>query len=272
MDPTEHHFGAARFPDNYLVLQLGDEPVSGTRRPRSHDPLHRDRPARVAVPSGAAPPSAARRFWRRLSLANLRPEEQVWVKFLLLLPVAALVVCIFRTVVGITTFGTFGPALLGLVCRDVSDFPWALGIFVGIMLTGWIIRKRARPLPPAHGAAHLGAADVHRQPAGDGAGAARPRGERHARLRRPAAAHHPDAHGRALLDGRDGGRHGRLVQDAARHSRRRRRRHAGRQLRPAGQRGRAPCSGARRSLRRTGADDAVPLPGGAGAVPGGLSC
>ena len=50
-------------------------------------------------------------------------------------------VCVFRTVIGITTFGTFGPALLGLVCRDLHDFPWALGIFVGIMLTGWIIRR-----------------------------------------------------------------------------------------------------------------------------------
>ncbi len=140
MDPTRHQFGAARFPDNYLVLQLGDDPINATGA--------RVRVTRFGVTnlheslaSGAAPPSAARRLWRRLSLANLRPEEQVWVKFLLLLPVAALVVCIFRTVVGITTFGTFGPALLGLVCRDVSDFPWALGLFVGIMLTGWLIRK-----------------------------------------------------------------------------------------------------------------------------------
>ncbi len=140
MDPADRHFGAARFPDNYLILQLGDQPVRGEgARLRSttftvtdlHDP----------VTAGASPPSAAKRLWRRMSLSNLRPEEQVWVKFLLLLPVAALVVSIFRTVVGITTFGTFGPALLGLVCRDVSDFPWALGIFIGIMLTGWVIRK-----------------------------------------------------------------------------------------------------------------------------------
>jgi hypothetical protein len=140
MDPTRHTFGAARFPDNYLVLQLGDQPVSAAGA--------RIRATRFAVidlheslASGTPPPTAARRVWRRLSLANLRPEEQVWVKFLLLLPVAALVVCVFRTVIGISTFGTFGPALLGLVCRDVSDFPWALGIFVGIMLTGWVIRK-----------------------------------------------------------------------------------------------------------------------------------
>jgi transglutaminase-like putative cysteine protease len=140
MDPSRHYFGAARYPDNYLVLQLGDNPITAkgarirTTRFTVVD-LHE------SLASGAPPPSAARRLWRRLSLANIRPEEQVWVKFLLLLPVAALIVCIFRTVVGITTFGTFGPALLGLVCHDVSDFPWALGLFVAIMLAGWLIRK-----------------------------------------------------------------------------------------------------------------------------------
>ncbi len=142
MDPATRHFATARFPDNYLVLQLGDDPVRGQgARLRAtgftvadlHDSLS---------PAGAPPPSAARRLWRKMSLSNLRPEEQAWVKFLLLLPVAALVVSIFRTVVGINTFGTFGPALLGLVCRDVGDFPWALGIFVSIMLAGWLIRKR----------------------------------------------------------------------------------------------------------------------------------
>jgi len=140
IDPTDHHFGAPRFPENYLVLQLGDQPVraEGARVRATrfsvadlHDSLDPDAP----------PPSTARRLWRKLSLANLRPEEQAWVKFLLLLPVGALVVCVFRTIIGITTFGTFGPALLGLVCRDLHDFPWALGIFVGIMLTGWIIRR-----------------------------------------------------------------------------------------------------------------------------------
>src|SRR5262249_12088920 len=91
--------------------------------------------------TGGAPPSLAKRAWRKLSLANLRPDEQVWVKFLLLLPVAALVVCVFRTIIGITTFGTFGPALLGLVCRDPKDLPGVLGVFIGIMLTGWLLRR-----------------------------------------------------------------------------------------------------------------------------------
>jgi transglutaminase-like putative cysteine protease len=140
MDPAGGHFGTARLPDNYLVLQLGDQPVRGEEARFNaryavtdlHDSL---------APEGAPPPSAAKRLWRKMSLGNLRPEEQAWVKFLLLLPLAALIVSIFRTVVGITTFGTFGPALLGLVCRDLKDFPWALSLFVGIMLFGWCVRR-----------------------------------------------------------------------------------------------------------------------------------
>jgi hypothetical protein len=140
MDPAGGRFGTARLPGNYLVLQLGDQPVHGEEARFQvrysttdlHDSLG---------PEAAPPPSPAKRLWRKMSLGNLRPEEQGWVKFLLLLPVAALVVSIFRTVVGITTFGTFGPALLGLVCRDLTDFPWALGLFVSIMLFGWGVRR-----------------------------------------------------------------------------------------------------------------------------------
>jgi hypothetical protein len=139
MDPSAGRFGAARFPTNYLVFSVSDDPVRGERArvqvTVSAADLHNS-----LAPEGGSPPTTARRLWRKMSLSQLRPEEQVWVKFLLLLPVGALVVCFFRTVIGINTYGTFGPALLGLVCRDLRDFPWALGIFVAIMLTGWGIR------------------------------------------------------------------------------------------------------------------------------------
>jgi hypothetical protein len=139
MHPARHRIGGANF-DDYLVLQLGDDflRARGARistRFTATD-LHNS-----LASSGGAPPTLAKRVWRKMSLGNLRPEEQVWVKFLLLLPVAALVVCAFRTVIGITTFGTFGPALLGLVCRDPKDLPGVLGVFIGIMLTGWLLRR-----------------------------------------------------------------------------------------------------------------------------------
>jgi len=141
VDPTHGHFGARRFPGNYLVLHVGDDDLlqgHGARARLSFrvTDLHN---GFGADPPG--PPSLLRSVYRRLTPGNLRPEDQQLVQFLLLLPVAALVVCVFRVVIGLTTYGTFGPALLGLVCRDLHDLPWALGVFVLIMLGGWVMRR-----------------------------------------------------------------------------------------------------------------------------------
>jgi 7 transmembrane helices usually fused to an inactive transglutaminase/Transglutaminase-like superfamily len=139
VDPGSRQFGVPANSDEYIVWGFGDDllQMEGARGSPSWTvtPVYDD-----SAGNGGKPPSLARRLWRRMSLANLRPEEQAWMKFLILLPLAALVVSFFRTVIGITTFGTFGPALLGLVCRDLADFPWALGSFVAIMLIGWLLR------------------------------------------------------------------------------------------------------------------------------------
>jgi hypothetical protein len=142
MCPTNHHFGARRFPDNYLVLGFGDKP------PVRHGSGFRLQRFRYIIedqynPHGvdaALKPSAVKNFFRRVSLYNLGPEEETLVKFLLLLPLAAVIISVFRTVIGIITFGTFGPALLGLSFRDLHFLPWGIAIFVLIVLAGWGIR------------------------------------------------------------------------------------------------------------------------------------
>src|SRR5262249_33463699 len=68
------------------------------------------------------------------------PPEQKLVEFLLLLPVAALIICVFRNVIGLQSFGTFAPALVGLAFRGVHSLP-GLVIFVGIVLVGWLMRR-----------------------------------------------------------------------------------------------------------------------------------
>ena len=80
------------------------------------------------------------RLWQRLSLHGLRPAEQHLARFLLLLPLAALIVSIFRTVIGMPTFGTFSPALLGLAFLDLKALPVGLPIFVLLILAGWGMR------------------------------------------------------------------------------------------------------------------------------------
>jgi len=95
------------------------------------------------LPANAAPirdASWAHHLFTRLSLHALPPAEQRLCEFLLLLPVAALVICVFRNVIGVASFGTFGPALVGLVFRDLGNVSGIL-VFVGLILAGWRCRR-----------------------------------------------------------------------------------------------------------------------------------
>jgi transglutaminase-like putative cysteine protease len=134
-DPAYGHFGNRKWPGNYLVVRVGDGPIAaGTGVPRV-SLFARPLPDEPAAASGA------QAFWRAVSLANLPPAEQHLARFLVLLPVAAAVVSVFRVVVGIRTFGVFSPALLGLVFRDLRNLGWGLGIFAATVLVGWVFRK-----------------------------------------------------------------------------------------------------------------------------------
>ena len=70
----------------------------------------------------------------------LPPAEQRLVEFLLLLPVAALIICVYRNLIGLNSFGTFAPALVGLAFRDLHGLPGIL-VFVSILLVGWLMRR-----------------------------------------------------------------------------------------------------------------------------------
>ena len=135
-----HHFGRREFPTNYLVMQLGEADLfRGAEVPLKHGFLvQAGQDSSSAV--GPPPDSGWQRLWQQLSLYRLRPVEQAVVRFLLLLPLGALIVSIFRTVVGIPTYGTFGPALLGLAFLDLKALHWGLFIFVATVLVGWAMR------------------------------------------------------------------------------------------------------------------------------------
>src|SRR5262249_28264083 len=84
--------------------------------------------------------STGHRFWQMFTLSGLGRGERNLVRFLLLLPLAALIVSFVRTVIGVPTFGTFSPALLGLAFLDLKSLHWGLAIFVLIVLVGWGMR------------------------------------------------------------------------------------------------------------------------------------
>lgn len=73
------------------------------------------------------------------SLYVLPLHFQSFIQVLLLIPVGALVVAFFRTVVGIPTFGTFAPVLLALAFREVS-LGLGLGLLTVIIFFGWLLR------------------------------------------------------------------------------------------------------------------------------------
>ncbi len=152
LDPTYEHFGARRWPTNYLVLRLDDDPPvrAGDGGPKAVGYFARElkdaTPTVLSAPQDGPPAptdwrTRATAAWRAASFATLSPGEQQLARFLLLLPVAAVVVCVFRVVIGVPTFGIFSPALLGLIFRDLSALPWGLGIFFATVLVGWGFRK-----------------------------------------------------------------------------------------------------------------------------------
>jgi hypothetical protein len=136
MCPFHHHYG--RVPASYLVFGFGDLSIVRGRHVRDLDYaflVERTTPEDVA-----ADPSTARRLLKSLSLYMLPPTEQRLVEFLLLMPLAALIVCVFRNLIGLYSFGTFAPALVGLAFRDLHSLPGIL-VFVSILLLGWLMRR-----------------------------------------------------------------------------------------------------------------------------------
>jgi hypothetical protein len=135
--PFHHHCG--RVPPTYLVFGFGDLPLARGKNVHGLTCAclaeHRPPAAEAEVHH-----SLLHSFFERISLYNLPPSETGLVEFLLLLPVAALIICLFRNVIGLQSFGTFAPALIGLAFRHAGSLPGLL-VFVSIVLVGWGMRR-----------------------------------------------------------------------------------------------------------------------------------
>ena len=71
---------------------------------------------------------------------DLPAADRQLVEFLLLLPVAALVCGVIRNVIGLHTYGTFAPALLGLAFREVES-PVGVFVLLVVLSVGWVVRR-----------------------------------------------------------------------------------------------------------------------------------
>jgi hypothetical protein len=138
MCPFYHHFG--NVPSSYLVFGFGDLPP--VRGRHATDLEYGFLVEHVAPHELASPGESSwlRRALIAVSLFQLPPTEQRLVEFLLLLPIAALIVCLYRNAIGLSSFGTFAPALVGLAFRELRSIPGIL-VFVSILLLGWLLRR-----------------------------------------------------------------------------------------------------------------------------------
>ncbi len=80
------------------------------------------------------------RFLDKWSLFQLPPEFQRTFRILLLVPIGALIIGFLRNMIGFPTFGVFMPVLMALAFRS-TGLAYGLGIFGGILLVGYVVRR-----------------------------------------------------------------------------------------------------------------------------------
>lgn len=134
-----HHYDG-HVPPTFLTFGIGDVPIVRGKSIRDLDYAFLAEPSDLREESARAAPSTLHRILQSISLYALSPPEGHLVEFLLLLPVAALMVCVFRNVIGINSFGTFAPALVGLAFREFESLPGIM-VFVSLVLVGWGMRR-----------------------------------------------------------------------------------------------------------------------------------
>ncbi len=111
VDPTNNHF--AYLPENYLKLYVGDQPLFSFKKGigfrYEFEIQHITLPNRFFAKHLTEHPFNAYKAWKAFQ-ENGIPLSLLTI--VLMLPVGAVVISIFRNVVGMQTFGTFLPALI----------------------------------------------------------------------------------------------------------------------------------------------------------------
>ena len=94
----------------------------------------------LALAGGSAAALALHPNGSGLVPTDLPAADRQLVEFLLLLPVAALICAVVRNVIGLHTYGTFAPALLGLAFREVES-PVGVFVLLVVLSVGWVVRR-----------------------------------------------------------------------------------------------------------------------------------
>lgn len=130
--PTNEHFAA--IPASYLPLYYGDHALF-TRTPGVnfgyHFKIRRDLTMRAElVQHSQGDPLNLISAWTTFEKAGVHLEL---LKILLMVPLGALILVIFRNVIGLETFGTFLPVLIAIASRTVGLW-WGIATFFLLLL------------------------------------------------------------------------------------------------------------------------------------------
>lgn len=132
-DPTNHHFAA--LPGHYLTLYRGDEALFRHSSEINFDYMFTTRARQVPSQEARASFSAFN-VWDLFARLHL-PFSLL--QTVLMLPIGALVVVLFRNVIGVPTFGTFLPALIASA-MGATGLRW--GMISLLVVTGAVVTAR----------------------------------------------------------------------------------------------------------------------------------
>ncbi|MBI2374685.1 MAG: transglutaminase [Deltaproteobacteria bacterium] len=141
--PTNGHF--AELPETYLTFYVGDEALFRKTADINFD-YHFD------IESTPVPSERAKSSFRVLNVWALFDRLGLpftLLRTLLLLPLGALVVVLFRNVIGMPTFGTFLPALIAAATTETGAAWGVVGVLV-IVLAVSLIRSGVQKLRILH--------------------------------------------------------------------------------------------------------------------------
>jgi hypothetical protein len=142
-DPTNNHF--AEIPGHYIVLYRGDEILF--RHTADIGFQYEFASRKKMVPRQEIDPEAqVMGFWKAFNQIGVSFEL---LKSIIMVPIGAVVIVLFRNVIGLRTFGTFLPVLIAVACRN-TGLLWGLIGFVAIVTTVSIIRAIISKLQLLH--------------------------------------------------------------------------------------------------------------------------
>ncbi len=142
-DPTNGQFAA--LPQHYLALYRGDEVLFRHSRDIGFKYLFSIRP-NTAPRQEVHTHKAELGLWRVFERMGIPPDL---LKVIVLIPVGAVVVVLFRNVIGFRTFGSFLPVLIAASMRH-TGFWWGAAGFVAILLVVALVRRLMSRLELLH--------------------------------------------------------------------------------------------------------------------------